>query len=305
MAVQEIKAFLNGQEYTLTYDEESGEWTSPYQAPSKSSYNQPNHVYVGSVKVRDDAGNETNITGDSEQWPGLLVDVNEKVKPTAVITSPGEGALINVNAPTITVQLRDDDSGIDITTLALKINNGAAIGSTAPGMSVEEVEGGYDVSYVPQEALVDGTYTISVNVSDNDGNAADASTRTIKIDTTPPSLDITSPPDNFVTNQRVVTIKGKAADSSGPPTVTMLLNEETDQGEITLNGEGEFSRDVTLENEGTNYVDTTATDKAGKTTTVRRTIILNTKAPEILEAYFVPNTVDAGATGTIHVKVKE
>ena len=307
MEPKTVKAIIDGQEYTLTYNGETKKWTALFTAPSRSSYNEEGHYYDVTARATDEAGNVKEVNSSTEGAIGeaLRLEVNEHVKPTATITAPGENALLTDNTPEITVQLRDDDSGINIDTFLLEIDSNPAIGSDSPGVSTESVSGGYDVVYTPQEALGDGAHTIKVNVSDNDGNAADAVTRSIKIDTTPPSLDITNPPDNFVTNQKVITFEGSASDASGAPTVTMLLNEKTDQGEVTLNGEGKFTKQVTLENEGVNYVDTTATDKAGKTTTIRRTIILNTHAPEFKTVTLTPNPVDAGATCQIDITFED
>ena len=200
------------------------------------------------------------------------------------------------------MQLRDDDSGINITTLSLKIDSKTAVGNTSPGMSVQEVEGGYDITYTPQEALGDGAHTITVNVSDNDGNAANTVIRSITVDTTPPTLDVTSPQDNLVTNKTALTVSGTTSGvTSGPVIITIKLNQ-VDQGAVTVESSGTWSKAVTLQ-EGENTIVVTATDRAGKTTAITRTVTLNTTAPKITKVEIAPNPVDAGATYTIRVTV--
>lgn len=49
----------------------------------------------------------------------------------------------------------------------------------------------------------------------------------------------------------------------------------------------------------------TATDKAGKTTTITRTIILDTSAPVIASVVISPNPVNVGANYTVTISVTE
>ncbi|WP_050698650.1 Ig-like domain-containing protein [Anaeromassilibacillus senegalensis] len=305
MAIQTVKAVINGQEHNLTYNSSSGKWEATLTAPGKSSYNQSGHYYGVAVTATDNAGNTGTASASTSGAVGeaLRLVVREKVKPTISITSPGAGALLTDSTPTITAQLRDDDSGIDISTLALKIDSGATAGSTATGMTVTQVTGGYDIIYTPQTTLADGAHTITINVSDHDGNAATAATRSITIDTTPPTLDVTSPQDNYATNRTALTVSGTTNDAtSGPVTIRVTLNG-TDQGAVTVNSSGAWTKAVTLR-EGVNTIVVTATDRAEKTTTITRTVTLNTTAPVISAVTITPNPVDAGKTFIISVTVK-
>lgn len=304
MAIKTVKAVVNGQEYSLTYSSSSGKWEATLTAPGKSSYNQDGHYYNVAVTATDDAGNSgtANASTSGAVGEALRLVVKEKVKPTVSITAPGAGALLTDSKPTITAQLRDDDSGIDINTLALKIDNGTAVGSTAAGMTVTAVSGGYDLTYTPQSTLADGAHTITINVSDHDGNTSTAATRSITIDTTPPTLDVTNPMDNYVTNRTALTVSGTTNDvTSGPVTVKIKLNN-ADQGTVTVSSSGSWSKAVTLA-EGSNTIVITATDQAGKSTTITRTVTVNTTAPKITNVTLTPNPVDAGKTYIISVTV--
>ena len=80
---------------------------------------------------------------------------------------------------------------------------------------------------------------------------------------------------------------------------------------VTVNGKsvnvasnGSFSTIVQLE-EGENTITVIATDAAGKSTTVTRTVTLDTTAPVIQSVTLTPNPVDAGATYIITVAVGE
>ena len=150
-------------------------------------------------------------------------------------------------------------------------------------------------------ALSDGSHTVEVSASDHDGNAATAKSTSFTVDTVPPTLNVTAPSDGLITNSSSVTVKGTTNDAtSSPVTITIKLNG-ADQGAVTVSS-GSFSKTLTLA-EGSNTMEVTATDAAGKTSTVTRTITLDTSVPTIQSASITPNPVDAGATMVISVVI--
>ena len=87
-------------------------------------------------------------------------------------------------------------------------------------------------------------------------------TSTIKVDTVPPSLTVTTPTDGLITNTDTLTVSGTTNDAtSSPVTVTITLNT-VDQGAVTVDGGGAFSKLVTLSEGSNTIVVVTATDKA-------------------------------------------
>lgn len=149
-----------------------------------------------------------------------------------------------------------------------------------------------------------GTYTIKIDASDNDGNAAVQKSVTFKIDTVPPTLSITSPVDGHVTNQAACTVKGTTNDAtSSPVNVTVKLNNGSAES-ITVGSDGGFSKNLTLV-EGSNTITIVAADSAGKSTTVTRNVKLDTSAPVIKSVTLTPNPVDAGKTFVISVEVTD
>ena len=150
--------------------------------------------------------------------------------------------------------------------------------------------------------MSDGQHTVKVSVSDNDGNPATSSTITFTTDTIAPTLTITNPADNgsFVSSASL-TVMGNTSDStSGTPTITIKLNN-ADQGAVTVSN-GSFSKTVTLVN-GANTIVITATDKAGKVTTITRTITLDSSSPVIASVVVNPNPVNVGQNYTVTIKV--
>lgn len=301
MAISSVKAVLNGQTYTLTYDSASGAYKATVTAPGATSYNQTGGYYNVSVTATNEAG--TTATADGSTLTGLRLVVREKVPPVITILSPSSGAYVsNTNQPVVfTVTDEDGGSGVDLTTLVVKQDGTAAAAST---IAATAITNGYSVTYTPSSALSDGSHTVTVSVSDHDGNAAEAKSTTYTVDTVPPTLNITSPADGLVTAKAALNVTGTTNDAtSSPVTVTISLNG-VDQGTVTVGSGGAFTKTVTL-SEGQNALTVTATDAAGKTSTVTRTVQLDTSVPTITAATVSPNPADAGATVVISVTVTE
>ena len=294
MAVKTVQYIFNGQTYNLTYNSKAEKYEATVTAPSKSSYNQTDHVLGGTVKATDQAGNVTTVDQThSTLGASLKLRVKEKVAPVISITAPSEGAYITNTTPTIEFSVTDADSGVNSGTIAVTID-GTAISS----VTKTAITGGYKCTCTPA-ALKDGAHTISVTASDNDGNAASAKTSSFTVDTVPPTLSVTAPTDGLITNKSTVTVTGKTDDATSKP-VTVTVNGTA----VTVGTDGAFSKDVSLAN-GSNTITIIAKDKAGKTTTVTRTVTLDTVAPVIKSISLTPNPVDCGKTFVIAVEVTD
>ena len=304
MAVKTVQAIINGQTTTLTLNSGTGKYEATITAPSLSSYNQNDgHYYPVTIKAQDDAGNVTTVDdGDDELGESLRLRVKEKVAPVITITYPTASALITNSKPVITWKVTDADSGVNPDTIGITIDSGSKI--TGSAITKSAVSGGYECSYTPETALGDGSHTIKVDASDNDGNAATQKSVAFKIDTVPPSLSITAPSNNLVTNKASCTVSGTTNDvTSSPVTVTIKLNNGAAES-VTVGSDGAFSKVITLA-AGVNTITVVATDAAGKSTTVTRTVTLDTGAPVIQSVTITPNPVDAGKTYVISVEVTD
>lgn len=297
MAIKSIKAVINGQSYNLTYNATKKLYEATITAPGTSSFNQPENKYGVSIEAVDTAGNVATIDRNHlALGESLKLRVKEKTAPTIGITYPGSGATLINNKPTITWTVTDNDSGVDDGTIEITIDSGAKI---TTGITKTEISGGYSCSYTPTTALIDGTHTIKLNATDNDGNAAEQKTVTFKVDTVPPTLNITSPIDGLVTNKSTLEVNGITNDATSSP-VTLKVNNKA----VTVEGNGSFATTISLV-EGDNAITVIATDSAGKTTTITRTVVLDTKAPTISAVTITPNPVDAGATYVITVSATD
>ena len=303
MAIAQVKAVINGQTYFLNLNGSTGKYEATITAPSTSSYNNnAGHYYPVEITATDDGGNSSTINDQSPEFGDVLrLVVKEKVPPTINITSPTSGAVLIDSKPQFTAELRDNDSGVNISTLIFKIDNDVIENSN---ITESAVSGGYNISYMPSVGLGDGEHSVSIQVSDNDGNQSVVASVNFTVDTTPPSLEITSPIEGLITNNPTLTVSGITGDiTSNPVAVNIKLNS-VDQGEVTVDEEGTFAKQVTLA-DGSNEILITATDSAGKSSSVTRNVTLDTGAPVFQSVTIEPNPVDAGATYIITVEVTD
>lgn len=283
MAIKTVQATINGVPTTLTLNQSTGKYEATITAPTKSSYNQSGGYYNVTVKATDTAGNSTSKDAtDATLGSKLKLVVKEKVAPAITVTYPTASATTTNNKPTFKWKVTDDDSGVDSNTIGITIDSGSKITS---GITKTATPGGYECSYTPATALSDGTHTVKFNASDNDGNAAAQKSVTFKVDTVPPTLNVTSPTEGLVTNNATVTVKVNGT-------------------AVTVDPSGNFTTTVTL-TEGSNTITVVATDSAGKATTVTRKVTLDTKAPTITDVSITPNPVDGGKTFVIAVSVTD
>lgn len=293
MAVKTVQYIFNGTTYTLTKNASTGKYEATVTAPSKSSYSQTDHKLGGTVKATDEAGNTTTVDQAHATLGALLkIRVKEKVAPVVSISSPSSGAYLTSTTPTIEFTVTDADSGVASAKITLDGTEITSVTKTA-------ITGGYKYTCTSAAALKDGKHTISITATDNDGNTSAAKTSTFTVDTVPPTLSITAPADKLITNKSTVTVTGKTDDVTSKP-VTVTINGT----EVTVGTDGTFSKDVTLVN-GSNTITIIAKDKAGKTTTVVRTVTLDTAAPVIKSITLTPNPVDCGKTFVISVEVTD
>lgn len=300
--VNTVKITLNGQTYDCTLDNSTGKYVATLTAPGKSSYSQSGHYYPVSVTATDQANNATTVNStDSTLGSKLRLVVKEKTAPIITITAPTKDAYITNSKPTITWDVTDNDSGVNTSSASLIIDSGAKI---TTGFTQTAITNGYRFSYTPTTALADGAHTIKVDVEDNDGNAATQKVNSFKIDTVPPTLSITTPTDNLLTNKVACSITGTTADAtSGLASLTVKLNSGAAQT-VTVGSNGTFTHSVNLV-DGANTITIVATDVVGKTTTVVRHVTLDRVAPVITDVVITPSAISTGEVFTITVTVTD
>ena len=301
MAVQSVSAVINGQTVNLTLNAETGKYEATVTAPTASSFPREGHYYPVSITATDDAGNSTTVDDTDETLGAALrLQVKEKVAPVITITAPTSGSYIISNQPTIAWNVTDNDSGVDESSISITLDGT----EYTTGITKTAIEGGFSCEFTPETALDDGSHTASFAAADNDGNDATAKTTTFTVDTVPPTLSVTAPEDGAITNVAAVTVTGITNDvTSSPVTLTVQLNDGEAEV-VSVAQDGTFSKALTLAL-GANTITVVATDSAGKSSTVTRTITLDQSAPVISAVTITPNPVDAGQTYIISVTVSD
>jgi hypothetical protein len=294
MAVSSVKVVINGQTHTLSYNGTSGKYEATITAPTITSYNKEGGYYPVTVEVTDDAGNKT--TQGSTNTDNRLI-VKEKVPPVISNLSPSASARVTTSSPTITGTVTDETngSGVDTSTFVLKVD-GVAVSNAS--ITFTPVTNGYNFSY-SASGLAQGTHTITFDCKDNDGNSATQKSTSFTVDTIAPSLNVSAPTNGFVTNNASVNVTGTTSDATSNPVVVTVKLNGVDQGTVSVSS-GSFSKAITLA-DGDNTIEVRATDSAGLSTTVTRSVELDTTPPVITNVELIPNPIDAGATFIIKV----
>ena len=303
MAITRVRTQINGV-WTNCTKNAAGKWVASPTAPAITSFNRTEKYYPVLVEITNDAGTVgTYDASDATIGASLRLQVKEKNKPVITLITPTNGARVTNNKQPITFKVVDETngSGVKTSSVSLKIDS-ATYTEASPGMVKTAITNGYQFVYTPQAVLSNGDRTITINAQDNDGNAATAVTASIKVDTVPPSLNITSPANNLITNNKSITLAGTTNDAtSSPVTITATLNG-TDVGSIPVTN-GAFSKALTGI-EGNNVLVVTARDAAGLTTPVTRNFKIDTSVPKIKSVSIAPNPANASSSVAIELEIE-
>lgn len=179
--------------------------------------------------------------------------------PTLSIVTPANGGLVISNQPVITLSYADP-SGVDTASIALAVN-----GSPITANCSLNASGG---SCTPDNALAQGSNTVSVTIADTLGNTASQQVQFI-IDSQPPQISITTPVDGFITKNDSIVVSGTAGAGVDSVSVNGVA--------ATLAGSS-FSATVPLR-EGRNTLVALATKASGRTATASIEVTRDIFAP--------------------------
>ena len=210
-------AVYKGQQYNASYSSDTGEWSVDIPSGSESSYSQSNHTYPIELHAFDAAGNETIMYATDDTYGDQLnIRVLEKTKPTATILSPTQGSVLGSATQDIEMELQDaGGSGLNMASVIFKVNNI----QISTGLTWQDGSGGKKVCTYHATNLSDGSNSVSLQVTDNDGNVSDVAEVSFVISTSAPTLNVTSPTEGLLTNSNKVTVAGTAA--AGSDAVTL------------------------------------------------------------------------------------
>jgi Glucodextranase, domain B/Carboxypeptidase regulatory-like domain len=163
--------------------------------------------------------------------------------PTVVLASPLDGTYSRNASVTVTGQI-----------------GGSAVGVTVDGLAAAVAPGG---AFSAPLILSAGVNAIVAVATDGAGNQATAIV-TVILDTTPPTLTVTSPQNGSISNQSQIVVTGTASDDNGVAALTVA-------GQPVTVTSGSFSTRVQL-SAGANSIAVVATDLAGNSQSVAVTV---------------------------------
>ena len=145
MAINQVRAKVNGQWYTLTL-QANGKYEASITAPGATSFNQPGGYYNVTVEAINTAG--TTGTADASTLDGLKLYVKETVAPVITILSPSGGAYVTNNKQPVVFTVTDEagGSGVDLNSVVVKLD-GAPV--SAGELTHSVITNGYSFTYMP------------------------------------------------------------------------------------------------------------------------------------------------------------
>lgn len=185
--LQKIEVSLDGG---ATWSTATGTTTwsfTPVSALADGTYNLV-------VKATDDNA-KTNQTSNQK----LVVDT---VKPTITINSPTNNAKLKSSSVTVSGSASDNNV---LKSIEVAVDSGSYI----------TIAGATSWSY-QVTSLSDGAHTIHAQATDAAGNVSASTSISVSVDTTAPTISITSPTNGYTTNSSAsITVHGTSSDPNG------------------------------------------------------------------------------------------
>lgn len=298
MAISKVRVKINNAWTILTYNSTTGKYEGTVTAPAVTSHNLSGGYYPVTVEATNDAGTVTTKDyTDAAIGNSLRLTVKETVKPVITLESPSNGAYVQNNKMPVVFRVVDETngSGVKESSIVLKVD-----GETA-SFTKTGITNGYQCTYTPSSALSDGEHTIEIMASDNDGNAAVTVSASFTVDTIPPTLNVTEPV-KVITNQPSCMVSGTTNDATSSPVTIKITHNSNNAVTVPVDSSGGFSKTLTLA-EGDNTIKIVSTDASGRSTTITKTIKLDTTIPQISNISFTPNPVSTSQPVTITLEV--
>lgn len=269
-------AIIDGKKIVARYDADEDLWIVEGNAPAESSWSQSGHMYGITLFAEDEAGNVASIDSTNPTYGSqLAIRVLETTPPEAKILTPTAMSVIGVNQAEIRLQMSDNSSGINMSSVSASLN-GSDISGQLEWVRENHV---YNTTYLAT-GLNDGTNIVEFSVQDNDGNKSVINTVTFIVSTRAPALNILTPAEGVITNGDTVIVSGVVSTfNSAVSIATVKVNDVS----VPIDAEtGEFSYLYSLV-EGDNTIAIIVTDSVGNSTQVIRNVLRDSKAPIITD----------------------
>ncbi|WP_439711715.1 BapA/Bap/LapF family large adhesin, partial [Alteromonas stellipolaris] len=256
-----------GSTVTLTITDSAGNTqtvTAIVQADGTYSADVPAELAEGEFTVNASVTDEAGNTASAEAQGAIDVTA-----PTISLNDPG----INGDATPALSGLTDAVPG---STITLIVTDSAGVTQTFTTTVL--ADGTFTVE-VPN-AVAEGTYIVTAEVTDGAGNIAQATTSG-DYDSSSPSTTVNQPAP---TNDTTPNMSGETDAPPGSEVVIVVTDSEGNEQTIvtTVGADGTFNEDVSAElSEGEYTVDVTVTTPAGNSSTTTVTGEIDTTAPSI------------------------
>lgn len=253
-------------------------WT--YAQAVNAATHADDGLYVYTLVVTDDAGRTVTATAT------VRIDTTA---PTVIVTAPSSGEAVNVSSYTLQGNASDLGSGINTATLQYTLDGGPATALSLSGAT-------WTAASVSLGA--EGSKALVVSCADKLGNAITPINVTFYYDLNKPELTEATIGSSTLITRLGFALGGKCLDTNQMKQIDISATRAavtvpktwtwptiTKSGTNTLENWTQNVALTDLDYEGTTngtYTFTiVATDIAGKTTTVQRTVIVDTVAPTI------------------------
>jgi len=224
-----------------------------------------------------DTGTQVDLTASQTGfigWTGACTG-----KGTCTVTLSADTAVtanyLDTTPPALSLSTLADASVTNNATLnvAGAATDAGGIATVSVNGSAVTLDAGGHFSYAL--TLAAGANTVTVVATDNAGNQS-TDTRTITLDQTAPALTVAAPADNSAVKSTAIALSGTVDETS---TVSFSVNGGPAQN-AALDGQS-FTATANLAANQVNTINITATDLAGNTTTVKRTVTSDQTAPSL------------------------
>ncbi|MBC7083502.1 MAG: Ig-like domain-containing protein [Firmicutes bacterium] len=178
------------------------------------------------------AAQAQDLAGNWSGWSNVVSSTQDATAPSIGSLTPGDGSWQTTDTPTISAVFTEDGSGINAATIVMKVDGNTVLHTYDAGTKT--------VSYTPSTALGQGSHTVTVDVSDNVGNAATQASWTFSVDTVAPVFSDGTPDEWTTTKTPDVTVT-LTEETSGLDTFTFVVE---DSGSNPVSGSGTWDGNV-------------------------------------------------------------
>ena len=191
-------------------------------------------VFTGSINVVEAAesdpgtnsiaaidGSLVTVTYDDDGTSRVDTATVETTVPSIQLVAPADGTATQVITPRLIAEVTDVDSGIDVGSIMFDVGDGASTSA----VTTVPISGGHRAE-AQLEGVSQGETVVewSVTVSDVAGNSATSDKSSIRIDTSPPSVESATTGNHLAADGSAVADPAMA----DPTSVQVVFNEDLD-----------------------------------------------------------------------------